>query len=251
MSRGCRGMVIAVAVAVLSVVIFHRSSPVFLGFFLESRSLAESLRAPGPGVSGWIARKMMAIVNAESNVDVVESLLSVHSGHTVVELGPGHGFSLREILRKEPAHVYAIEVSESFRSTLAADSDFSKAVEDKVLEIRGDAGPRLPFIPSESVDRLLGMNVLQFLDPLEEYVDEVYRVLKPGGLVVWGNKDVAKAGDPAVFVNTDWDKCAAVMSAAGFEVTSAKVRLSGKSAYLPLVGRKPRAGGGGREQAVA
>ena len=39
------------------------------------------------------------------------------------------------------------------------------------------------------------MNVLQFLDPLREYVDEVYRVLKPGGLVVWGNKDLAKAGD--------------------------------------------------------
>ena len=78
-------------------------------------------------------------------------------------------------------------------------------------------------------------------------------MLKPGGLVVWGNKDVAKAGDPAVFVNTDWDKCAAVMSAAGFEVTRAKVRLSGKSAYVPLVGRKPRAGkgGGGSEQAVA
>ena len=99
-----RGMVIAVAVAVLSVVIFHRSSPVYLGFFFDSRSRAESLRAPGPGVSGWIARKLMAIVNQESNVDVVESLLSVHSGHTVVELGPGHGFSLREILRKEPAH---------------------------------------------------------------------------------------------------------------------------------------------------
>jgi len=130
-----RGMVIAVAVVVLSVVIFHRSSPVYLGFFFDSRSRAESLRAPGPGVSGWIARKMMAIVNAESNVDVVESLLSVHSGHTVVELGPGHGFSLREILRKEPAHVYAIEVSESFRSTLAADSDFSKAVEVLTLTL--------------------------------------------------------------------------------------------------------------------
>ena len=128
-------MVIAVAVAVLSVVIFHRSSPVYLGFFFDSRSRAESLRAPGPGVSGWIARKLMAIVNQESNVDVVESLLSVHSGHTVVELGPGHGFSLREILRKEPAHVYAIEVSESFRSTLAADSDFSKAVEVLTLTL--------------------------------------------------------------------------------------------------------------------
>ena len=137
MSTGCRGMLgmVAVAVAVLSVVIFHRSSPVYLGFFFDSRSRAESLRAPGPGVSGWIARKMMAIVNAESNVDVVESLLSVHSGHTVVELGPGHGFSLREILRKEPAHVYAIEVSESFRSTLAADSDFSKAVEVLTLTL--------------------------------------------------------------------------------------------------------------------
>ena len=109
-----------------------------------------------------------------------------------------------------------------------------------MLEIRGDAGPRLPFIPSESVDRVLGMNVLQFLDPLREYVDEVYRVLKPGGFVVWGNKDVAKAGHPAVFVNTDWDACAAMMADAGLEVTRTSARLSGKSAYLPLVGRKLR-----------
>ena len=36
------------------------------------------------------------------------------------------------------------------------------------------------------------MNVLTFLNPLRDYVDEVYRVLKPGGFVVWGNKDVAK-----------------------------------------------------------
>ena len=109
-----------------------------------------------------------------------------------------------------------------------------------MLEIRGDAGPRLPFIPSESVDRVLGMNVLQFLDPLRDYVDEVYRVLKPGGFVVWGNKDVAKAGHPHVFVNTDWDACAAMMADAGLEVTRTSARLSGKSAYLPLVGRKLR-----------
>ena len=231
----------AVAVLLLSVAIFHRSSPAYLGFFFSSRFRSQSLRAPGDGLSGWIARKLMAVVNAESNVDVVESLLSVRSGQTVIELGPGHGFSLREILRKQPGRVYAIEVSESFRSMLAADTYFSKAVESRVLEIRGDAGPRLPFISSESVDRVLAMNVLTFLNPLKEYVAEVYRVLKPGGFVVYGSKDVAKTGDPAVFVNTDWDACAAVMTAAGLEVTKASVRLSGKSAYLPLIGRKPLA----------
>ena len=231
---------LAGAVLLLGLAFAHRSSPLCVGFFFDSRVRSESLRAPGHGVSGWIARKLMAIVNAESNSDVVEALLDVQSGHKVIELGPGHGFSLRIILRKQPEYVYAIEVSESFRSLLASDPYFSQAVESRVLTIRGDTGPRYPDIPSASIDRILGMNVLTFLNPLRDYVDEVYRVLKPGGFVVWGNKDVAKAGHPHVFVNTDWDACAAMMADAGLEVTRTSARLSGKSAYLPLVGRKLR-----------
>ena len=230
---------LAAAALLLGLAIAHSSSPMCLAFFFDSRVRSENLRAPDHGVSGWIARKLMAIVNAESNGDVVEALLDVQSGHTLIELGPGHGFCLRAILRKQPAHVYAIEVSGSFRSMLASDPYFSQAVESRVLRIRGDAGPRYPDIPSASIDRILGMNVLTFLNPLTDYVDEVYRVLKPGGFVVWGNKDVAKAGHPDVFVNTDWDACAATMAAAGLEVTKASARLSGKSAYLPLIGRKP------------
>ena len=109
---------LAGAVLLLGLAFAHRSSPLCVGFFFDSRVRSESLRAPGHGVSGWIARKLMAIVNAESNSDVVEALLDVQSGHKVIELGPGHGFSLRIILRKQPEHVYAIEVSESFRSLL-------------------------------------------------------------------------------------------------------------------------------------
>ena len=109
-----------------------------------------------------------------------DALLDVQSGHKVIELGPGHGFSLRIILRKQPEYVYAIEVSESFRSLLASDPYFSQAVESRVLTIRGDTGPRYPDIPSASIDRILGMNVLTFLNPLRDYVDEVYRVAKMG-----------------------------------------------------------------------
>ena len=48
----------------------------------------------------------------------------VEQGSTVVELGPGHGFALRQILEKRPARVYGVEISESFRSILESDPAF-------------------------------------------------------------------------------------------------------------------------------
>ena len=38
------------------------------------------------------------------------------------------------------------------------------------LHIRSEDAASLPFIGDESVDRVLGMNVIYFLNPLEDYL---------------------------------------------------------------------------------
>ena len=115
---------------------------------------AEVLRAPGWGLSGWLSRKVMENANTLSSVDLVEELLSgkkklrmlsysrsyktpvslrklytqVEQGSTIVELGPGHGFALRQILEKRPLRVYGVEISEPFRSILESDPAFRYTV---------------------------------------------------------------------------------------------------------------------------
>ena len=49
----------------------------------------------------------------------------MEQGSTIVELGPGHGFALRQILEKRPARVYGVEISESFRSILESEFRFN------------------------------------------------------------------------------------------------------------------------------
>ena len=89
------------------------------------------------------------------------------------------------------------------------------------------------------MDAVFAFNVVYFLDPLSLYLQEFHRILKPGGSLNFGVKDVAKNMDQAIYVNTDWDKCIEEMKKSGFENAKAgEVRLEGPVAYTPLVGTK-------------
>ena len=154
---------------------------------------ADEMRSPGNGCLGWLARKIMAGGVAE-HVDAVQNLLDVSAQMTVVELGPGAGGALREILSKGCPKVYAIEISDAFRRGLQADTTFSEAVKAERLVISGDDAKSLSFIPSNSVDRILGINVVYFLDPMADYFKELHRILKSGGMLLWTVKDMTKHG---------------------------------------------------------
>ena len=89
------------------------------------------------------------------------------------------------------------------------------------------------------MDLIFAHNVIYFLDPLELYLKEAHRILKPGGQVFWGVKDMAKQMDSSVYINTDWKKCLEGMKDVGFtNVEQQKQRLEGGQAYIPLFGFK-------------
>merc|ERR1719281_1738824 len=85
----------------------------------------------------------------------------------------------------------------------------------------------MPYLPDGTVDTMFGMNVVYFLDPLPDYLEEIHRVLKPGtGEIVWGCKFDKVPQDNEVFVNVKEDEIVEMMKDAGFDVTSEAIDVA-------------------------
>lgn len=234
----------AIGVAALASTVLYPQSPLYLGFFLSTQQRSESMRAPGNNLSGWIARYLMITLNDSTSTHVVTSILDVHADQTVMEVGPGSGRALKEILSFHPKRVLAVEISPVFRHEISL--RFKKEIKSNTLTVvKDDVKDYLVNnrVPDASIDRILASNVLYFLDPLEDYLEEFYRVLKPGGKLVFAVKDVAKSkmSDVSIFVNTDWDEALLAMKKTGFEVELMPLQLeNGIAKYWPLVGVRSR-----------
>lgn len=204
--------------------------------------LAKELRSPSPGsFMGWCAQRIMSMGNGSDSIDAASQILLPSAEKPViVEIGPGAGYALREFIQKQkPARVYGIEISEAFRNQLSTDKEFKESIEKGVLSLHGNDAKDLSFIQDESVDIIFGFNVIYFLDPLGLYLKECNRILKPGGSLNFGVKEIAKNMDKSIYINTDWDTCVEEMKKEGFvDVKLKEERLEGPLAYRPLVGRK-------------
>jgi SAM-dependent methyltransferase len=105
-----------------------------------------------------------------------------------------------------------------------------------------DAKDMSSFLDDESVDKMFAMNVVYFLDPVSIYLQEIRRVLKPGGIVVFGCKFAALPQDAKEFVNIKEVAIVESMKEAGFKVTCTEVEVDGgedfKKNYTELKGTK-------------
>lgn len=209
-------------------------------------ALAKQLRSPSEGSClGWMAQKIMAMGNGSDSIDAVsliKTTMTIADKPVIVELGPGAGYALRELFSTlGPSKVYAIEISNAFRKVLAADTEFAPLIDSGVLSLHGDDARNLDIIPDNSVDLIFGFNVIYFLDPLDDYLKEMNRILKPGGHINFGVKPMAKTLEKTVYINTDWDVCLDRIRSVGFvDVKQGEQRLEESLAYIPLTGTKPQ-----------
>ena len=164
-------------------------------FFKNTRIMAENLRSPNTFFFGFIAKRLMLVGNQKVIEDSVKRL-NIKSEDKILEVGSGNGQALIEILKKNPKKIKVIEISPIFWNHLK--NKFGKKIE--VYE--NDAKNLRGIINNRSIDKILLINVIYFLNPLELYLNELKRILnKDGTIFIAGKFEAVKTFDDNVFQN--------------------------------------------------
>ena len=164
-------------------------------YFKNTRIMAENLRSPNTFFFSFIAKRLMLVGNQKVIEDSVKRL-NIKSEDKILEVGSGNGQALIEILKKNPKKIKVIEISPIFRNHLK--NKFGKKIE--VYE--NDAKNLKGIINNSSINKILLINVIYFLNPLELYLKELKRILnKDGTIFIAGKFEAVKTFDDNVFQN--------------------------------------------------
>ena len=181
--------------------------------------MAVNMCQPKHFIIGNITKRLMRFGNHKMITDSVDRF-NVEKGDIILEVGSGNGQSLGELLKSNPQKVYALEISKSFLSELRLNFN------DQRIEIlERDAKNLKDCIEDNTVDKILLINVIYFLNPLEEYISEFKRILKHNGVIlITGKFGPASQMDHSVFKNTDLNKLISTLEKF-FEVSSQFIDL--------------------------
>ena len=189
-------------------------------FLFGTNIVSRNMLAPGDGPLGAIAVRMMTRANRLTS-EHAATRLDPNQDHCVLELGPGSGCGLRALASCEPKRLIGVEISARFRQELAALSLPTN------LEIHGeDALDMSGFLDTGSVDRLLAVNVVYFLDPLTDYAVELFRVMGPGSRGLLACKSaLIQSGHDNVFINKNLQAISKTFENSGFRVSAEDIDL--------------------------
>ena len=139
-----------------------------LRYLFSIEKFAKNLESPGDGLLGLITTKLMTESNNGSIINAIDRL-KIKNGEHHLEIGAGNGHGLNHAAKCKPGRLIGVEISSRFRAMIT-DQNIPGA------ELYGnDAIDMSSFIPSNSVDTMVAMNVVYFLDPLSAYAKEFKR----------------------------------------------------------------------------
>lgn len=105
-------------------------------------------------------------------------LVDVQDGWTMLDVGCGGGFTIRRLLkRSQDAKVYGIDISEE---SVAKAKKVNAEVLDKQVFVTQGSAEKLPY-ENEKFDLVTAVETVYFWPNLPGCLQEVHRVLKPGG----------------------------------------------------------------------
>ncbi len=119
--------------------------------------------------------------NGRDNVTRVEnaiilSMLRTHSYSRALEIGAGKG-RIAKVISDYFETYFALDYIPEFLMDIPV-----KYGQKRMIKIRGDLY-KMP-IPDNSIDIVLMIRVFNFLDQPQIALDEIYRVIKPGGMAI-------------------------------------------------------------------
>ena len=105
-------------------------------------------------------------------------LVNVQDGWTMLDVGCGGGFNIRRLLkRSKDAQVYGIDISEE---SVTKARQVNAEVLDKQVYVTQGSAEQLPY-NDEMFDLVTAVETVYFWPNLPDCLQEVRRVLKPGG----------------------------------------------------------------------
>ena len=151
-------------------------------FLIHTELMTENMRSPKTIGLAWVARTLMNYSNAQVSIDIVNRMKLKKSDH-VLELGVGNGLAIKEIAKISRNNIIGVEISAEFRRNL-----LKMKLPKNIVILENDAKDLSNKVPDGSIDKLLAINVIYFLKPIEEYIFEFKRILKKGGIGYLGCK---------------------------------------------------------------
>ncbi len=126
-----------------------------------------------------------AILQKEVNRRLIERLDYINfKPATILDVGDGTGYaSLASQKRYKQAEIYALDIAHAMLGRLHAHTGFITRLKNKIHSINAEA-ERLP-LHDRSVDMIYSSLTVQWVNDLDNVLNEFRRVLKPGGMVLF------------------------------------------------------------------
>ena len=199
-------------------------------FLQHTEWMTENMRSPKTIGLAWVARTLMNYSNAQVSIDIVNRMDLKTTDH-VLELGVGNGLAIKEIAKISENKIIGIEISAEFRKKL-----LNKKLPKNIVILENDAKDLSNEIPDGSIDKLLAINVIYFLKPIEEYILEFKRILKKGGIGYLGCKfESIKNFDIEVAPNRDEGAIITQLLNLGFSASSEFIDLGEDRSRYTLI----------------
>jgi ubiquinone/menaquinone biosynthesis C-methylase UbiE len=178
------------------------------------------------GCLGRIIGRIMAKETAKDNAQAI-ALLGIQNGEQVLDVGTGHGQSLRAIARAAD-HVITVGVDSSNAMLAIAAKTNRDLIQSGRVRLEKASSDRLPF-DDNSFDVAMAMHTIYFWRPAEPHLKEIARVLRPGGRFVIGfrpaeDRAVTAQFPESVYTFRTTDEIEALLVKSGFVVVADRVR---------------------------
>ena len=146
----------------------------------QLKAIASQLRRPH-GADGRKVGEKMNEGNALINKFAIEAL-DVHPNDTILEIGMGNGFFVKDILMVHSTVTYiGCDFSDLMvEEAILRNEVFIESGQAAFYQAKANALP----VDNERVDKLFNVNAIYFWDDPAVVLKEIRRVLKPGGKLI-------------------------------------------------------------------
>ncbi|WP_226674899.1 class I SAM-dependent methyltransferase [Mesobacillus jeotgali] len=152
-----------------------------MGFLKKTREFIDRQYQTPKGIIGtYIGEKMVRQHKTETNCTL--ELLNVQKGDRILELGCGAGYAIKLLLEKElTQEIVGLDIS----PTIIRSAQFrnKKAIKEKRAKLVQANLNKLPF-EHEYFNKVFSIQTIYFWTDINTTLSEVFRVLKPEGVVI-------------------------------------------------------------------